>query len=156
MLTFCVPLLYFGPVVAVPVVIDPAGVAAKLKAMPPEVRGEVTWSVAACAAATLLATTLMYTPRLSTWTRCEQVVEVTNDSIIVVRIDPWRRYRREVPLALVQHVTCFGGSVVAVAGEKRFGLLRCLARAEAARLARTLNEALGLPVTMERAKSRGR
>lgn len=121
-----------------------AGISSKLGRMSPEAWEVTAWVGAGLAAATVVITTLMYVPRLIAWPRREQMLEITPDSIVVVRIDAWHRVRRELPVAAVKNVSSIQSQVYAFDGKRRFVLLDFLPAREAKRWAATVREALGL------------
>ena len=123
----------------------PLGAATAPKRQSPEVWLMIGRMGLDLAAATVGVTAAMYLPHFFTWPRREQMLEVTPDSIVVVRIDRWRRVRREVPVAAVKEVWSFQNQVVAFDGKRNHLLLEFLPAAEARRWAETVREALGLP-----------
>ena len=131
----CIGLLLIGPLVT----------AMRAKHAAPEAWQWLAVFTAAVVAATVLCTSVMYVPRVFTWPRREQVLEVTGNSIVVVTISPTRRFRREIPVAAVRQIGSFDGLVFAFTGKKRIALLGFLPPAEAKRHAQALREALGLP-----------
>ena len=126
--------------------IVPVAAAAGPGRLSPDAWRWMALAAAAVAGATALITTIMYVPQMIAWPRREQVLEITPDKIILVRIDPWRRSRRELPVAAVKQVDAFGSQVCASVGRRRatYVLLRWLSPAEAKRSATMVREALGL------------
>lgn len=127
--------------------IVPVSVAMGPRTMPLEAWRGVALLGTACVAVTLLLTTVMYLPRVVRWPHREQILEVTPELVTAVRIDPWRRDRRQIPVSAILHVTRFHGQVIAHTGRQRYVLLDLLTPADAIRWSRTLREALGLKAT---------
>jgi hypothetical protein len=135
-----IPLAYVGFMVGLPIVLfgnrRPLG----------DPQRDLLKHAATLIIGTVALTTALYLPRILRWPRREQVLEVTPDAIVVARIDPWRRTRREVPVAAVENVGCFlSGQVYAFGKGRRTLLLEFLSRDEAKHWAKELRQALGLP-----------
>ena len=75
--------------------------------------------VAFIAVTTAVTTTLMYLPQVFIWPRRDVVVEVTERSVVVAHIDPWRRRRVEWAAGDVRRVHAFRGMLLLVGGTRR-------------------------------------